>query len=244
MITENLSTLKIHKLTKAQYDRESAAGTLDPTALYLTPDESADLSEYITKEELLEPVMETVTQTYTWDGDYNTSSSINGYLKVSDNLPNRDTIEGSSFIYSYWNTGTTYTDVSTTFVKVSEGAYKNADNIYPPVLAVYDVPFTDEGITVTEPGLYFFVYASAYVNSITLDVEIESEVKKIKEEYLPTNIGNPSDLTTTNKTVVGAINELKSQVLVDSFIMADAITGSQYKIQIQNGQLVSFPVEE
>jgi hypothetical protein len=39
MITENLSTLKIHKLTQTQYDRELEAGNIDATALYLTPDE-------------------------------------------------------------------------------------------------------------------------------------------------------------------------------------------------------------
>lgn len=39
MKTESLSTLKIHKLTKAQYDRELAAGRIDENALYLTPDE-------------------------------------------------------------------------------------------------------------------------------------------------------------------------------------------------------------
>ena len=38
MITENLSTLTIHKLSQEQYDRELAAGRLDETALYLTPD--------------------------------------------------------------------------------------------------------------------------------------------------------------------------------------------------------------
>lgn len=45
LITENLSTLKIHKLTQAQYDRELAAGRIDKNALYLTPDEDryADL---------------------------------------------------------------------------------------------------------------------------------------------------------------------------------------------------------
>ena len=37
MITENLSTLKIHKLSEAQYQRELAAGRVDPDALYLTP---------------------------------------------------------------------------------------------------------------------------------------------------------------------------------------------------------------
>lgn len=39
MNTENISTLKIHKLTKAQYDRELAAGRIDENALYLTPDD-------------------------------------------------------------------------------------------------------------------------------------------------------------------------------------------------------------
>jgi hypothetical protein len=38
--TENLQNLKIHKLSKAQYDREQAAGNLDSTALYLTPEEA------------------------------------------------------------------------------------------------------------------------------------------------------------------------------------------------------------
>lgn len=40
MITENLSTLKINKLTQAQYDRELAAGNIDENALYLTPDDT------------------------------------------------------------------------------------------------------------------------------------------------------------------------------------------------------------
>lgn len=38
MMTENLSTLKIHRLTQAQYDREFAKGAIDESALYLTPD--------------------------------------------------------------------------------------------------------------------------------------------------------------------------------------------------------------
>jgi hypothetical protein len=43
LITENLLTLKIHKLTQAQYDRELEAGRLDANALYLTPDEEANI---------------------------------------------------------------------------------------------------------------------------------------------------------------------------------------------------------
>ena len=48
MNTENLSTLKIHKLTQAQYDRELAAGRISPSDLYLTPDDGVDLSDYTT----------------------------------------------------------------------------------------------------------------------------------------------------------------------------------------------------
>ena len=39
MLTKNLSTLKINRLTQEQYDREKASGTLDDTALYFTPEE-------------------------------------------------------------------------------------------------------------------------------------------------------------------------------------------------------------
>ena len=47
MITENLSTLKIHKLTKEQYERELMAGRIDDNALYLTPEVP---NEYATEE--------------------------------------------------------------------------------------------------------------------------------------------------------------------------------------------------
>lgn len=53
MITENLSTLKIHKLSQAQYDRELAAGRIDANALYITPDEAIDYDDrYYTETEI------------------------------------------------------------------------------------------------------------------------------------------------------------------------------------------------
>lgn len=52
MITENLSTFKIHKLTQEQYNRELLAGNLEDNALYLTPDEEIDLSGYATIKQL------------------------------------------------------------------------------------------------------------------------------------------------------------------------------------------------
>jgi hypothetical protein len=46
LITENLSTLQIHKLTQEQYDREFEAGRTDKNAIYLTPDEEINLNNY------------------------------------------------------------------------------------------------------------------------------------------------------------------------------------------------------
>jgi hypothetical protein len=45
MNTENLSTLKIHKLTQDQYNRIVEDGTIDENALYLTPDEMTDVPQ-------------------------------------------------------------------------------------------------------------------------------------------------------------------------------------------------------
>ena len=42
MIKNNLETLKIHKLSQKQYDREAAAGRLDENAIYLTPEEKVN----------------------------------------------------------------------------------------------------------------------------------------------------------------------------------------------------------
>ena len=49
MVTKNVSTLKIHKLTQAQYDRELEAGRINENELYLTPYEvnpTIESSEY------------------------------------------------------------------------------------------------------------------------------------------------------------------------------------------------------
>lgn len=71
MITQNLPTLKIHQLTKTQYERELAAGRIDPNALYLTPDEVIDLSKYVTKEELGAAIQEALnTIGFAEDGEY------------------------------------------------------------------------------------------------------------------------------------------------------------------------------
>jgi hypothetical protein len=48
--TENLSTLKIHKLDQEQFKREKLAGKLDETAFYLTPEDGIELDSTLTQE--------------------------------------------------------------------------------------------------------------------------------------------------------------------------------------------------
>ena len=47
MIETNVSTLRIHKLTQEQYDRENEAGTLEENAIYITPEEEYDFSGFV-----------------------------------------------------------------------------------------------------------------------------------------------------------------------------------------------------
>ena len=65
MNTQNISTLKIHKLTQAQYERELEAGRIDENAIYLTPDEKVDLSNFATKEYVDAPKMEFILNSST-----------------------------------------------------------------------------------------------------------------------------------------------------------------------------------
>lgn len=48
----HLPTLKIHKVTQAEYDEKVANGTIDKNAIYLTPNEKVDLAPYATIEQL------------------------------------------------------------------------------------------------------------------------------------------------------------------------------------------------
>ena len=68
MNTESVSTLKIHKLTQAQYDRELEAGNIDPNALYLTPDKApvkgVDYWTEVDKAEIVAEVIQSVIIQY------------------------------------------------------------------------------------------------------------------------------------------------------------------------------------
>lgn len=82
MVIKDLSILKIHKLTQAQYDRELSAGRIDANALYLTPDEELDLSMYATMEQLATKA----NSDHNHDDDYYTESEVDSLLVGKANV--------------------------------------------------------------------------------------------------------------------------------------------------------------
>jgi hypothetical protein len=71
MITENLLTLEINKLTNEQYNRELDAGNIDENALYLTPDDTYSKAEI----EAMMPKVITANAYYDGNGYVNIKSS-------------------------------------------------------------------------------------------------------------------------------------------------------------------------
>ena len=81
MQTENLSTLKIYKLTKEQYDARVASGDIEEYAMYLTPKEEIDLAPYATKEELNAKA----DAAHNHDGRYYTETEVDEKIAVLNN---------------------------------------------------------------------------------------------------------------------------------------------------------------
>lgn len=60
MIIENLSTLKIYKLTQEQYEQRLKNNEIDRTALYFTDDDGDDVGAYIDAK--LAEILPTITE--------------------------------------------------------------------------------------------------------------------------------------------------------------------------------------
>ena len=75
MIIENLTTLKINQLTKAQYEAALAAGTVNENELYMTEESNVDLTDFalkptITTATLLAYKGDSTAKTYSFEFDY------------------------------------------------------------------------------------------------------------------------------------------------------------------------------
>lgn len=75
--TENLSTLKIHKLTQAQYEQMLEDGTIDENSIYLTPDEN------YSKDDLNEILASKSDLTHNHDDAYETKTDANSKLETA-----------------------------------------------------------------------------------------------------------------------------------------------------------------
>lgn len=76
--------------------------------------------------------------------------------------------------------------------------------------------------------------ATAFQENADMVATLDAAVTNKAEKSDLDNLAELVDLNATN------IESLQAQVLPTSLILADAITGVSYTIQIQNGQLVSF----
>ena len=79
MIIENLTTLKINQLTKAQYEAALAAGTVNENELYMTEEANVDLTDFalkptITTATLLASNWDSTAKTYSFETDYPSAS--------------------------------------------------------------------------------------------------------------------------------------------------------------------------
>lgn len=148
MQTENISTLQIHKLSQAQYDRELAAGNLDDNAIYLTPDEEIDLSNYATKDEVSGKadsdhthVISDVTDLQT---TLNSKSDASHVHTISDVTDLQTTLDSKS------NSAHTHSEYMTVNNPVGIGSFvmnANVDSVYG------DYSFT-EGYLTAATGAY------------------------------------------------------------------------------------------
>lgn len=219
MITRNISALKIHKLTQAQYDRELAAGNIDEDALYLTPDEARDLSMYLMKDEAeleyeskeaaleklqeakeyVETVIITVskeiadamaTKDHEHEDLYYTETEINDMLA---NLPiGKEIIDITEDVESLWFD----------FSSVDSGLYWSDTRINLP--------------NSTAAGLFVSVKVAdnmasvVAINSSTLFIVENGSI--ISNKPFLTENDRYGALNTEDKTIFGAINEINEKL--------------------------------
>ena len=174
MITENLSTLKIHKLSQAQYDRELEAGNIDETALYLTPEE-----ECYTKAEMDVKVSE-INSLIESKADSSHSHTVDDIANLQSLLDNKATtftkqisLDGTTSVNGAWQIGINKWTVSDVLVSDNPfvGIVYNGDD---ETDENYDNAMTKIRWIRTGDG-YIEVYATD-----TIDVAIPVQIKVVR----------------------------------------------------------------
>lgn len=194
MNTENLSTLKIHKLSQAQYNRELAAGNIDETALYLTPDDGSDWSQnneassgYIKNRTHYEQViMEEISPTFSWEAN----SYIDGMVAIAD-----------LGIYEFSDMPTNYdiTMFDKTYSNIKFGdVVKNTSG--PSFNFMLKVDYAGTGYAITA----YSSVSSGFYGTSDVSVTNIKKLVQLSEGYIPDTIARKTDLYTHPNSGVAA----------------------------------------
>lgn len=106
MIIENLTTLKINQLTKAQYEAALAAGTVNENELYMTEESNVDLTDFalkptITTATLLASNWDSTAKTYSFETNYpNASYDIEVALNSTATSEQAEAFNGAQIVGS------------------------------------------------------------------------------------------------------------------------------------------------
>ena len=85
MQTENIPTLRIHRLTQDQYNTQLSQGNIKENELYLTPYESPNLSAYVKKDSVYNMVYP-IGSIYTSVNPINPSTLFGGVWEEIENI--------------------------------------------------------------------------------------------------------------------------------------------------------------
>lgn len=201
MFTENLSTLKINKLTQAQYQREANAGRIDANALYLTPDESNNweniqnkpfYTETVGSEEKFNITTEVGVDNYSATGaTIELLDANHSYVVIFDGV--RYKVERKAYTV----------DVSTTNQRIFYYLGNNSisDNMSENTGEPFFIEQIDrDNLAGTEAHLAIKISDSSVQHSIILAIE-EEKVHQIEEKYVPSSMvllwRNPNPDTTS-----------------------------------------------
>jgi hypothetical protein len=206
LITENLSTLKIHKLTKEQYERELEAGRIDENALYLTPNEDETITDITLsvsgKAADAKTVGDAISNLNTLVGDTSVSEQINSAIGSK--------LDG--YVIELLRSDETYTHVNFNWADLVEAADSNkyivCRTFDPDRLQNQDYIF--DFISEEEGVALFFRVGRSWMEGIELwqNGEISVYGQSIVPDDSLTKSGYPADA----KAVGDAISNLNTLV--------------------------------
>jgi hypothetical protein len=216
MQIENLTTLKIHKLTKKQYERELKAGRIDTNAIYLTPDEpeyaDAPLQQWYD-----DGIM------YTENGN---SLNVDG-LNVSC-APNSDTLKFNYTGYvrlkdTMYDAGNSLSVDGVSYPGVYEGEVKSSISLYGTV------------------GVWTFEYFQ--IDRLDTFVSADYVNKKVTESANEINTTLNGEVENLN-TKIDAVNDKVDDILYEDISLQELLDNGQLRGTDWSGQTVTPSVSD